>query len=398
MRMTLNQVHVKGGRTMSNPVIYLDNAATSHPKPEAVYLAADAALKAGGSPGRGGHRLALAAGRKVMAAREAVAGMFGLADATRALFTTSATDSLNLALKGLLRPGDHVITTAAEHNALRRPLAALEREGVEVTWVPVSSEGLLEPAAVRVALKPSTRLIATHHGSNVTAALQPVAQLGEIARKARVLLLIDAAQTAGIYPINMQELGIHLLVAAGHKGLLAPQGTGLLLVDPAVDLKPIREGGTGSHSGELTQPAIFPEGFESGTLNVPGIAGLAAGVEFLTGTGLQKVQHREEELAGALLAGLKGIPGVTVYGPKDPGRRCAVVSFNLQRLDLGELEELLDEEFGVIGRAGLHCNPGAHAAVGSMGRGGAMRLSPGYFTTDSDIEMAVRAVAALARR
>lgn len=391
MRMTLNN-EVKGGI----PLIYLDNAATSHPKPEAVYRAADAALRAGGSPGRGGHTLALAAGRQVMRAREAVARLFGLADPARAVFTASATEALNLALKGLLRPGDHVITTRAEHNALRRPLAALERQGVAVTWLPVDERGLLDPAAVRSALRPATRLIATHHGSNVSGALQPIAELGEIARRAGVFLLVDAAQTAGVYPIHMGRMGIHLFAAAGHKGLLGPQGTGLLLVDAAVDLRPIREGGTGAHSAQLDQPAVFSEGFESGTLNVPGIAGLAAGVGFLVETTPERIRCREFELAGALLDGLRGRPGVKVYGPERPEQRTGVVSFNIAGMDPGEVEELLDERFGVIGRAGLHCNPGAHEALGSLALGGAMRLSPGYFTTERDIEEAIRGVAELA--
>lgn len=377
-------------------MIYLDNAATSHPKPEAVYRAADAALRAGGSPGRGGHTLALAAGRQVMRAREAAARLFGLADAARAIFTASATDSLNLALKGLLRPGDHVITTRAEHNALRRPLAALEGQGIAVTWLPVDECGLLDPTLVRSALRPNTRLIATHHGSNVSGALQPIEALGEIARRAGVCLLVDAAQTAGIHPIHMGRMGIHLLAAAGHKGLLGPQGTGLLLVDASVDLQPIREGGTGAHSAQLAQPAVFPEGFESGTLNLPGIAGLAAGIAFVAEATPEQIRRREQELAGALLDGLRRLPGVKVYGPEHPEQRTGVVSLNIEGLDPGEVEELLDERFGVIGRAGLHCNPGAHEALGSLPLGGAMRLSPGYFTTARDIDQAIRGVAELA--
>ncbi|MGE5675535.1 MAG: aminotransferase class V-fold PLP-dependent enzyme [Mycobacterium leprae] len=377
-------------------MIYLDNGATSHPKPETVYTAADQALRAGGNPGRGGHRLALAAGRRVLAAREAVAQLFGLEDSARVLFTTSATDSLNLALKGLLRPGDHVITTQAEHNALRRPLAVLERQGVEVTWLPVSPEGLLNPDSVMLAVRRNTRLIAVSHGSNVTGAVQDLAALGKIARRSHVLLLVDAAQTAGAWPIHMKELGIHLLAAPGHKGLLGPQGTGILLVDPQVALQPIREGGTGSHSADLVQPAIFPEGFESGTLNVAGIAGLEAGVRFLLAEGVEKVQRHEQALATVLTIHLRRIPGVTVYGPTRADLRCGVVCFNIDGLDCGEVEERLDDEYGVIGRAGLHCNPGAHEAVGSMARGGAMRLSPGYFTTMTDIDAAVQAVAALA--
>ncbi len=391
MRTTLSSP--KGGFPTES-VIYLDNAATSHPKPPAVYEAMDLAARSGGNPGRGGHRLALAAGRRLFSAREAVARCFGLSDSSRVLFTGSATDSLNLAVKGLLRPGDHCITTTAEHNALRRPLAALERQGVEVTWLPVSSEGLLDPKAVHQALRTNTRLIALAHGSNVTGAVQPVAELGNLARAAGVFLLVDAAQTAGSFPLDMGALGIHLLAVPGHKGLLGPQGVGLLCVDPMVPLTPIREGGTGSLPLGAEQPLLFPEGFESGTLNVPGIAGLAAGVEYLLEHGLSS---REHELAAGLYRELKALPGVRVYGPAAPEERTAVVSFTVDGLDAAEVEERLDEEAGICGRAGLHCNPGAHAAIGTLQLGGAMRLSPGRFTTESDMEAAMRAVAALTR-
>lgn len=380
----------------SDLTIYLDNAATSHPKPEAVYVAVDDALRNGGNPGRGGHRMALAAGRRVLMARDAVANLFGLTDAARVLFTASATDSINLALKGLLRPGDHCITTAVEHNALRRPLVALEHQGVAVTRLPVSSTGVLDPAAVQAALRPETRLIAVGHGSNVSGALQPIAALGEIARKAGVLLLVDAAQTAGVYPIDMGKLGIHLLAAPGHKGLLGPQGTGILLVDPAATLHPIREGGTGFMATDADQPIIFPEGFESGTVNTPGIAGLGAGVRFLLAEGVEQVHRKERELSQALADGLRSLPGVTVYGPTDPEQRCGVVSFNVDGLDPREVESRLDEEFGVLGRAGVHCNPGAHQALGTLELGGTMRLCPGYFTTRQEIDAAIEAVSAIA--
>lgn len=377
--------------------IYLDNAATSHPKPDAVAEAMFEALQAGGNAGRGGHRYALTAGRRIFTARQTIAQFFGAPDSSRVLFTASATDSLNLALKGLLKPGDHVITTEAEHNGLRRPLNALEKHGgVAQTKLQLPPDGLLDPAAVRAAIRPSTRLIAVAHASNVSGAIQPIDDLSEIARQAGILLLIDAAQTAGYRPIDMARQGIHLLAAPGHKGLFGPQGTGVLCVAPEVDLHPIREGGTGYNSTACEQPAIFPEGFESGTLNVPGIAGLAAGIAFLNRIGLDQICRREEALTGALLSGLRAIPGVTVYGPLDPARRAGLVSFNLAGLDPAEVEERLDEEFGIAGRAGLHCSPGAHHAIGSLPLGGAMRLSPGWFNTEDEIDEAVRAVASIA--
>lgn len=377
--------------------IYLDNAATSHPKPDNVAQAMLEALGAGGNPGRGGHSFALSAGRRIFAARHAVADLFHAPDSSRVLFTSSATDSLNLALKGLLKPGDHVITTEAEHNALRRPLNTLEKYGgVQQSKLHVSTEGVLDPAAVRAAIRPNTRLIALAHASNVSGALQPIADVAEIARRAGLLLLVDAAQTAGYRPIDMQALGIHLLAAPGHKGLFGPQGTGILCVAPEVDLHPIREGGTGYNSTACEQPAVFPEGFESGTLNVPGIAGLAAGIAYLTHQSLEHVLRREEALTGALLDGLRSIPGLTLYGPSKPEHRAGLVSFNLTGIDPAEVEERLDEEYAIAGRAGLHCSPGAHHAIGSLPLGGAMRLSPGWFTTEHEISEAIRAVAAIA--
>lgn len=326
-----------------------------------------------------------------------MASLLGVRDASRLLFTSSATESLNLAVKGLLRPGDHCITTNAEHNALRRPLIALEWQGVQVTWLQAGPDGRIDPGQVARAVRPETRLIALAHGSNVTGALQPVADLAEIARRSGAFLLLDAAQTAGAHPLAVEAMGIHLLAAPGHKGLLGPQGSGILYVHESVPLQPIREGGTGTLPQSPAQPAIFPEGFESGTLAMPAIAGLGAGAAFLLELGVQAIRRRERELTTALSDGLRAIDGVTVHGPDDPDQRCGVISFSLTGLDPAEVEERLDEEFGIIGRAGLHCNPGAHALLGTDALGGAMRLSPGCFTTPSEIDSAVRAVAALTR-
>ncbi len=378
-------------------IIYLDNAATSHPKPSTVYQAVDEALRAGGNPGRGGHRLAVAAGRRVLGARLALAELFGVSDPGRLLFTANATDALNLAIKGLLRPGDHCITTTVEHNALRRPLAALARTGVEVTWLEPGPDGRLDPAAIQAALRPHTKMVALAHGSNVIGALQPLADVAEITRRAGVLLLLDAAQTAGSVPLQPEHDGIDLLATAGHKGLLGPQGTGVLYVRPGLVLRPLREGGTGGNSTPADMPDVWPEAFESGTANAPGLAGLAAGVNFLLQTGVAEVRRREVQLAGALLAGLRAIPGVTVYGPADPDQRTAVVSFTIAGQDPAEVEERLDDEYGILGRSGLHCNPGAHQLLGTF-PDGTMRLSPGFHSSEADVERAVQAVAAIARR
>lgn len=376
-------------------LVYLDHAATSHPKPGAVAEAMLGALAAGGNPGRGGHRMALAAGRLVLGARQAVAALLG-ADPARLIWTASATASLNLAIKGTLQPGDHVITTAVEHNALRRPLLAAAVRGVAVTWLPAGADGRVDPADVRGALRPETRMVALAHAGNVTGALQPVADLAEMCRRHGAWLLLDAAQTAGAVPLHMERDGVHLLAAPGHKALLGPAGTGLLAVADGVTLRPIQEGGTGTMALAEEQPAVFPEGFESGTLNLPGLAGLGAAAGLLLAEGVARIRQREQDLAGALATGLAAIPGVTVFGPADPSRRVGVVAIRVAGLDPGELEERLDQEYGVIARAGLHCNPGSHALLGTLEEGGAVRLSVGHSTTPGDIAAAVAAVRALA--
>lgn len=378
-------------------MIYLDHAATSHPKPETVYAAVAACLQEGGNPGRGGHRLSLAAARRIHAARTEAAGLFGVADSSRIVFTASATEAINLALKGLLNPGDHVVTSAAEHNAVVRPLRRLAETGVSVTRVPVGHDGLLDPAAVRAACTPATRMLVFAHASNVSGALQPLADLAEVARAVGALLLVDAAQTAGSRPIDVGRLGVHLLAAPGHKGLLGPQGTGLLYVDSSLALRPLKEGGTGGMAEQEIQPDLMPEGLESGTPNTPGLAGLAAGMAYVRQNAAQITAH-EQRLTEQLSAGLARIRGVTLYGPEDPSRRASVVSFNLAGTDAVAVSEALDDEFGVLGRAGLHCAPAAHCCLGSLAQGGAMRLSAGPFNTLAEIDAAVTAVAELARR
>ncbi len=382
--------------------IYLDNAATSWPKPPEVAEAMVRFLnEVGANPGRSGHRLSVEAGRIVYQAREALAELFGVADPLRVVFGLNATDGLNLAIRGLLRPGDHVVTSSMEHNSVMRPLRALEREGVEVTVVHCSPEGVLDPAAVEAAIRPNTALVVLNHASNVVGTLLPVAEVGRMlrARGNGPLLLVDAAQTGGAVPIDMEGDGIDLLAFTGHKSLYGPMGTGGLIIGPRVDierLQPIRRGGTGSRSEYEEQPDFLPDCYESGTPNTVGLAGLLAGVRWVLERGVEAIRAHEQALTRRLIESLSAIPGVTVYGTRDPARQTAIVSFNIAGMEPSEVGLRLDEEFGIMCRVGLHCAPAAHRTIGTFPTG-TVRFAPGAFTTTEEIDRAVEAVARLAR-
>jgi cysteine desulfurase family protein len=372
--------------------IYLDNAATSHPKPESVYLAVMHAMRdIGASPGRGGHRRSLEASRLLFQAREAIATFFSIPDSSRVVFTHSATEALNLALHGVLVAGDHVITTAMEHNSLLRPLYLLRRRGVELTVVPAAGDGLVDPDAVRNALRPNTRMVAVGHVSNVCGAIQPVEQLAAIARGAGALFLMDAAQSAGSIPIDVVGLGVDLLAAPGHKGLLGPQGTGFLYVAEGVVIRPLLAGGTGSSSSSEEQPEILPEGFEAGTHNLPGIAGLLAGVEFVMAQGVDVIGRNEREHVVEIASRLAPLPGITIHGPTIPAYRSGLLSFTVAGMDASSLAFTLDQRFDIAVRAGLHCAPQAHRSLGTY-PAGTVRVSPGWFTTNDEIAIFCDAV------
>jgi cysteine desulfurase family protein len=375
--------------------IYLDNAATTFPKPEQVYRAVDRTLREiGCGPGRGGYARGIEATRLVFEAREVIAQFFGVADSSRIVFTHSATESLNLAISGLLRPGDHVVTTSMEHNSLVRPLYRASQAGVEISWVQGDGSGLVDSRKVSAALRPNTRLVALSHCSNVTGTIQPIEEIAFLARRAGALLLLDAAQSAGGLPIDVREMKIDLLAVPGHKGLFGPQGTGLLAIAEGVELIPLLVGGTGGQSSGPDQPSALPERFESGTLNTPGIAGLKAGVEFLRDTGQGAVRKKETGLVGSLLEGLRGIPGVTVHGPLTAEERGSVVSFTVAGFDPARIGFHLDRDYAIGVRVGLHCAFSAHKTIGTYPEG-TVRVSPGYFNTDDDIEAFLKAVHAI---
>jgi len=374
--------------------IYLDNAATTFPKPESVYQAVDHTLRNLGNPGRGGHGFSLAAGRLLLEVREAVAGLFGIADSSRVVFTSGATEAINLALFGLLRPGDRVVTSSMEHNAVCRPLRALQDRGVTVLKVPADGQGRVDPQRVREACREKPRLLALSHCSNVTGTLQPLEEILPWARSAGILTLVDAAQSAGLFPIDVDTLGIDLLAAPGHKGLLGPAGTGFLYLRDGIELQPLVYGGTGANSGSDRQPEELPERLESGTLNTPGLAGLLAGIEYLRERGPARLRTREAALLGQLFAGLRRLPGVTLYGPGDPVNHGGAVSFNLAGRDPSEVGFLLEREHGICTRVGLHCAPDAHRTIGTFPEG-TVRVSPGCFTTENEIDQLLQALAGL---
>lgn len=372
--------------------VYLDNAATSWPKPEAVYQAVDWFMRqVGATPGRGGHRREEEAQRIADETRAALAGLFHAPDWRGVVFTMNATQAINLALKGLLRPGDHVVTSSIEHNAMWRPLKALERRGVEVTAAPCAPDGMLDPAEVEAALRPNTRLVAVLHASNVLGTVLPIAEIGAICRRYGVLFLVDAAQTAGAVPIDMEAMHIDLLAFAGHKGLFGPHGTGGLVVQPGVHLETWMEGGSGILSRPETMPEELPARLEAGTQNAAGIAGLLAGVRFVQEQGVERIRAHEMEMTRLLIEGFRAIPDLTILGPTDLAQRTAVVSVTVEGYFPDQLAAVLDKVFDVATRSGLHCAPQAHRTAGTL-ECGALRFSPGYFTTADEVEYAVDAL------
>ena len=386
---------------MTSPMrIYLDNAATSWPKPEPVYAAVEHAMRvSGAAAGRGVYGEAIAAERLVAQTRSAAARLVGCPEASGVIFTANGTDSLNLALHGLLAAGDHVVTSSIEHNSVLRPLRFLEQHrGVTVTYVGADGEGFIDPDAIRRAIRPHTRLIVLTHVSNVSGAIQPVAEVGRIAAEHEVDFLVDAAQSVGHLPCLMTEMGAQLVAAPGHKALLGPLGTGLLWIDARLrgKLQPVRQGGTGSESELDVQPEAWPDRFESGNLNVPAIAGLGAGLAYLESRGLAALRAHEQLLLGRLVEGLSQQAGVTVHGPRQLDRRCGVVSMTVSGFEPQEVAAMLEVAARIQVRSGLHCAPGAHRALGTFDHGGTVRLSVGPFNTLEQIDSVVEQVTMLA--
>jgi cysteine desulfurase / selenocysteine lyase len=375
-------------------MIYLDNAATSFPKPEAVYQALDRfARQSLANPGRAGHKMAVEAERALDDVRHLLNQFFHGEGKERFVFTLNCTDALNMAFKGILQEGDHVVTTNLEHNSVSRPLRAMELAGrIRLTRVPADSGGTVDPDAIRQALTPRTRMVAMTHASNVLGTVQPIAEIGQIVKGRDLLFLVDAAQTAGVLPIDVQALHIDLLAFPGHKSLLGPTGTGALYVGPRTRLGAWREGGTGGDSSSETQPRELPYFLEGGTPNVLGIAGLAAGIKYVQECGLEIIHAHEAALCQRLRQKLEEIGGYQVFGHADGSRRVGALSFRAEALPAAEIGGILDQAFQIAIRPGLHCAPYIHRALGTF-PDGTVRVSPGPFSTEAEIDQLGEALA-----
>ena len=373
-------------------MIYLDNAATTFPKPEAVYDSMmDCMKNYCANPGRAGHKLAMKAAREIYDTRENIAKLFNIDNPMNIVFTNNATDSLNLAIKGVVSTGDHIITTSMEHNSVIRPIKALEKLGIENTIVECDKEGFLDINNLEKAIKPNTRLIVTTHASNVCGTLIDIKAVSEVAKSNNILYLVDASQTAGVYNIDLKEVEADMVAAPGHKGLLGPQGTGILYIREGLNLDILKEGGTGSKSEDLFQPELLPDKYESGTHNTPGIVGLNEGIKFIFNEGIDKIKQHEEELCKYMLERLEEVPNIKIYGPKDASKRASVITINIGNMDSGEITFLLDSEYNIATRSGIHCAPLAHKTLGTLEQG-AVRFSLGYFNTKEDIDKAIEAL------
>ena len=376
-------------------MIYLDNAATSWPKPDCISEAMNRFLRdIGANPGRSGHRLANQAESIRFDTREALAGLFGVRDPMRIIFTHNATAALNLAIRGLLAPGSHAITTAMEHNAVMRPLRDLENRGVVLSLMACEKDGSLNPEQLDNLIRPETKLIVVNHASNVCGTLLPIRRIGEITHQRGVPFLVDAAQTAGGQPIDLYADNVDLLAFTGHKSLLGPTGTGGLAIRDDFDisrLPPLESGGTGSRSEQEYQPDFLPDKYEAGTPNIVGLAGLNAGVRYILERGIPAIVTHEQSLTQQLLDGLRKIPRVRIFGTGRPRLQTAVVSFVIDGQSVSEVAHRLDEEFEIMTRPGLHCAPAAHQTLGTKPYG-TVRLAPGLFTTENQIDETLAAI------
>jgi len=378
--------------------IYLDNAATSWPKPTVVYDAVDRYQRENGAAvGRSATRVGAEVQKSVDHARRQLGRLFG-APASSIVFGFNGTDVLNIVLHGFLRQGDHVITSVAEHNSVLRPLKFLQsRLSLEIDYAPVDAAGVVDPEAIRQLTRDTTRLIALTHASNVTGAIQPVVDVGQIAKSRGVAFLVDAAQTAGHLPIDVSQLNVDFLACSGHKGLLGPLGTGVIFVRPGreADLLPLRQGGTGTASEDESIAESGPDRYEAGNHNAPGLVGLAAAVDWILQQTPAALRSHEIGQTTRLLEQLSGLPGISIPGPASAEQRVGTVSFRLDSLDPQTAASLLETEFGIECRAGLHCAPRMHAALGDLQAGGTVRLSTGPFTTNEEIDAVVQAIRTL---
>ena len=373
-------------------MIYLDNAATTFPKPSSVYKNVMKAMKVyGANPGRGSHAMAIEGAKVIYETRELLAELFNFDDPMKAIFTFNATDSLNIAIKGILNTGDHVITTEMEHNSVLRPIKESEKTWIENTIVKCASDGTINLKELENAIKENTKLIVTTHVSNLTGSIFPIEEIGEISKKYGVLYLLDGSQSAGVLNIDLKTHNIDFLAAPGHKGLLGPQGTGVLIINNDTELKQLKEGGTGSRSSSLEHPDFYPDKLEAGTHNLPGIAGLNAGLKYILNRGTESIYSHEKNLLDIFIKELKNNSKIKIYGPESIEHRSGVLPVNIEGMDSSEVANILDSIYNIAVRPGLHCAPLAHKAIGTE-KIGAVRFGVGPFNKKSDIMAAVKAL------
>lgn len=377
-------------------MIYLDNAATTMHKPQQVIDAVVTAMISMGNAGRGANEASLSAARVIYDTRDKLAKLFGAENARQIAFTSNSTESLNIAIKGLLKPGDHVITTMLEHNSVLRPLYEMEKMGVKLTIVKSNEKGTLEFSDIEEAITEETKLIICTNGSNLTGNYVDVKTIGEIAHRHGVLFAVDASQTAGVFPIDVQDMKIDILCFTGHKGLLGPQGTGGIYVREGLNLQPLKTGGSGVQTFNKNHPVEMPTALEAGTLNGHGIAGLHAALSYLEETGIDNIRKKEQDLMWRFYEGVKDIPNVTVYGDFSTKERCAVVTLNLGDYDSSEVSDELLNVYGISTRPGGHCAPLMHEALGTVEQG-AVRFSFSHYNTEEEVEIAVNAIRELAQ-
>ena len=376
-------------------MIYMDNAATTMHKPQEVIDAVVSAMSSMGNAGRGANEASLSASRVIYDTREKLARLFGAEDARRIAFTNNSTESLNIAIKGLLNPGDHVITTMLEHNSVLRPLYEMEKKGVRLTIVPSDEKGRIDIGEIEKAIAPDTRMIICTNGSNLTGNYVDTKSIGELADKHHILFVVDASQTAGVFPIHVQDMKIDVLCFTGHKGLLGPQGTGGIYVRDGLEIRPLKTGGSGIQTYSKTHPAQMPTALEAGTLNGHGIAGLHAALEYLERTGIDKIRACEQKLMWRCYHGVKDIPGVKIYGDFSQENRCAIVTLNIGEYDSSEVSDELLTEYGISTRPGGHCAPLMHEALGTVEQG-AVRFSFSHYNTEEEVDIAIKAIRELA--
>lgn len=376
-------------------MIYMDNAATTMHKPKEVLDAVINAMSSMGNAGRGANEASLSASRIIYDTREKLCALFHAENPRQIVFTANSTESLNVAIKGLLGPGDHVVTTMLEHNSVLRPLYEMAERGTGLTIVRSSRLGTVRPEDIEAAIRPSTKMIVITNGSNLTGNYIDLEPIGEITRKHGILFVVDASQTAGVFPIDVQEMNIDVLCFTGHKGLLGPQGTGGMYVREGVAVRPLKSGGSGVQTFSRTHPVEMPTALEAGTLNGHGIAGLNAALSYLEKEGIDKIRGREQELMWRFYNGVKDIPGVKVYGDYSVKERCAIVALNIGDYDSSEVSDELLTAYGISTRPGGHCAPLMHEALGTVEQG-AVRFSFSHYNTDEEVDTAIAAVRELA--